>query len=324
MKHFALRRDDLSLNFPGPYGQKHYRKCLKEYDQADSLLLEISDNQKSCILPLFSKQSYGVAELYTPYGYGAVAEDIKFDNFEIENLRLFLREKNIIRLFLRSNLDGLLGIQNDQASLLNNIYKIKLSDPYNTSTKFTKKVRYERRKCERYGIIYKIQKLGAVTDSLITECYDIYERLMITKSATYLRFNKKLFRCLMSNKLQGDLLTLYYNGDLLFFAIFLRDGFEASYHLSAGKTVDQLNLASFGLQVMSDYYKALGLQFLHLGGGNRKGDGLDLFKSKHSNMDTRFKIYNLISDKTFDADLRNQYSITKRRMLWEQKFLCSE
>ena len=304
--------------FSGPYGQFKYIKCVKEYDNADFTVLKVSKNNKTYSMPLLCKKTHDLYEMYTPYGFNPIDWNLDFNYQEIDNLKKFLFEQDIIRLFVRSNLDGVTGFGNNNSELVRKNYRINLRNKNNSKCLFNGKRRNEFRKCEKKGVFSKIFSLGDVPINLLEQCFIIYADLMRQKSASYLKFNYRFFEALLRGCIQGDLLVLFHNQCVVSFSIFLTDLKIASYHLSAGNIIPGLSLTSFGLQTMAAHYAERGLDYLHLGGGNYSGDKLDDFKKKMSNEIIDYRIFNLNTNSKYDNQLRRSLAINNNLMFWEQ------
>lgn len=242
------------------------------------------------------------------YGYAGPISNMEFEKIDhqfIDNFKQaflgFLKEEQNVSVFSRlhpiinqqSFLEKFGGICDNGKTVV-----IDLTLPIEVQRlKYRKAIRQKINQLRRKGYVVK----EAQTNDEISEFVRIYNDNMVkVKASSYYHFTEQYFvEMLFSSEFQSKLLLIYNNDVIAAGAVVTFSNNIMQFHLAATNN-DYLYEAPMKLLIdeSSVIGKALGMHYLHLGGGvGGKEDSLFEFKSGFSNLYLNFKTWRYIANR---------------------------
>ena len=263
-------------------------------------------------------------DLQTAYGYGGPISNTKDINFiQNSNLKFFewVKSNNIVCEFVRFHplINSTNFTDNNIIILENRITcSLNINSVDSNMSPFRSKVKNMIRKASQFTNA-TITKEKSDYDMFVK----LYINLMIEKNAekeTFFSTNyfEKLYELIKSNGFMSVIKNK--KSQILAIGVFLNGKKSSHYHLAASSKSHYSGLNNYLIYNAAMYAKKIGLDVLHLGGGNMnvKEDMLFKFKKSMSSNQHKFFIGKRVNKKDIYKQIKNEWK--KRYPILYEKY----
>jgi len=324
-----------NINVP-IYFTENYLKIIADNDKSEYKILKIILKDSSEIyLPFLIKEiNKNIYEAYSAYGYGGFYSN-NYNNEVLklelksnwEELKNFMKDNNIIDLFLR-NSPFLLNhdFVPEKFNELNRTTFIRKLKPYNNLEEFTKNTKGKLRRsincAVKNGVKVEFRRYGDLEKNELSDFYRIYiEAMKHNEADDYYFFKIEFFKKhfdLFKDNCELALGMEKGSNKIIGGSIFLLDDLRlVHWHFSAfNRDYSKYQIMYLLLAEAILRYANLGENMLHLGGGIsiEGNDGLSKFKSKFATNKLNFYISKIIFDKEKYYKLRKKYQVFNSKL----------
>lgn len=285
---------EMSRTYVSIYMKIEYLSIFEKYDEAALRVLVCEKEGKVNYLPLLIIGiGENAKEAYSCYGYGGFVGDFSLNSEDVECLRDFLGQSDVVSLFVRHSpfLGNHVLISSDVIEFNRHTYSVALQLYKNFNhylVNLPQKLRWSVNYARRAGLKVSFRPLSEVSKGDLDTFYEMYADLMRQKQThRYYRFSENfIMQHALNLGKQCELVEVVdvSSCEIIAGALFLLDeNGWVHYHLSASRQkAAKLQAMELLISTAIYNYGARGYFSLHLGGGLAvdESDGLSKFKSK--------------------------------------------
>jgi hypothetical protein len=307
-----------SISNSNPYHSSDYIHAHHFLENDELTYLTFTSSTTNVFAAFFKRAiNDGWSELIDPYGYGGFAGEGKLTLTDMNKLKIFLKSRSILNLFIRHNpsLHNAEKLPKTHIEFNRKTYVIECQRHGSAENRNSINAKFRRslRRASRVPLTVTIENLDD-SRSNYDKFKNLYRQTMLKrKAAKFYFFNDNFFEKLILCKYPLKLITVFDAEKIIrAAAIIILDKANslAYYHLGASN--GENHEMEFLFSEMANYLHHDGIKYFNLGGGLSSGedDGLSAFKRKLSDLSEDFYVSKFCTDHKYSTELRLRLGIS--------------